>query len=182
MSTPRRASGRPVILALIAALAVAVLPGSAVRPASAISPDVVVSEVYGGGGNSGATYTHDYIELYNRGTAPASLAGNSVQYASASGTGNFGASSTQLTELPAVTLAPGQYFLIREASNAAVGLPLPAWDLEDATPINMSGSAGKVAYVTGTAGLGCNGGSTPCSADQLARIVDLVGYGSANFF
>ena len=55
-------------------------------PASAASPDVVVSQVYGGGGNSGATYTNDFVELYNRGTEPVDLSGWSVQYASAAGT------------------------------------------------------------------------------------------------
>jgi hypothetical protein len=29
---------------------------------------VVISQVYGGGGNTGATYTHDFIELFNSGT------------------------------------------------------------------------------------------------------------------
>ncbi len=51
----------------------------------------VVSQVYGGGGNAGATFTHDYIELFNRGTVPVDLDGLSVQYTSATGTGNFGA-------------------------------------------------------------------------------------------
>ena len=59
---------------------------------------------------------------------------------------------------------------------------MPPADVTDLTPINMSGSAGKVALVTSTTGLGCNGGSTPCSPAQLALIVDLVGYGSANFY
>ena len=27
----------------------------------------MISQVYGGGGNSGATYTHDFVELYNNG-------------------------------------------------------------------------------------------------------------------
>ena len=52
----------------------------------------------------------------------------------------------------------------------------------DATPIAMAAGAGKVALVTGQTTLGCNGGSAPCDAAQLARIVDLVGYGNANFF
>ena len=46
----------------------------------------------------------------------------------------------------------------------------------------MAQNAGKVVLVTGTTGLACNGSSTPCNASQLARIVDLVGYGSANFY
>ena len=47
---------------------------------------VVISEVYGGGGNAGATYTNDFIELYNRTANTISLAGWSVQYAAATGT------------------------------------------------------------------------------------------------
>lgn len=48
------------------------------RQAQAVSPDIVISQVYGGGGNSGATYTNDFIELFNRGISPVSLAGWSV--------------------------------------------------------------------------------------------------------
>jgi predicted extracellular nuclease len=110
------------------------------------------------------------------------LAGNSVQYTSATGTGLFGNDAGLRTELPDVTLNPGQHYLIQEASQAAVGAPLPTADLVDATPINMSATSGKVVYVTGATGLGCNGSTTLCSAEQLARIVDLVGYGAAHFF
>jgi predicted extracellular nuclease len=142
---------------------------------------IVISQVYGGGGNTNAPFTHDFIELFNRGEAPQSLAGMSLQYASATGTGNLGANPGQLTELPDVTLDPDEYFLVQEFGGAT-GSPLPPADLEDDTPINLAAASGKVALVTGQTTLGCNGGSTPCSAAQLARIVDLVGYGAANFF
>lgn len=147
----------------------------------AVAGGVVISQVYGGGGNSGAPYTHDFVELFNRGTTPVSLSGWSIQYASATGTGNFGASSTQITELPNVTLQPGQYYLVQQAGGAA-GVALPTPDLVDPTPIAMAAAAGKVGLVSTASPLGCNGSSTPCSATQLAQIVDLVGYGSANFF
>jgi len=140
-----------------------------------------ISQVYGGGGNSGAPLTHDFIEIFNASGSPVSLGGLSLQYASATGTGNFGANSTQLTELPDVVLQPGQYFLVQEAGGTN-GNPLPTPDLTDATPIAMGATAGKVVLATGIASLGCNGGSTPCSADQAARIIDLVGYGSANYY
>jgi uncharacterized protein len=143
------------------------------------SPGVVLSQVYGGGGNSGAPYQNDFIELFNRGAASVSLAGWSVQYTSATGTGTFGSSTSQLTPL-AGTLAPGQYVLVQEASNAAVGAALPTPDVTDSSPINMSATGGKVALVSTTTPLGCNGSSTPCSADALAAIVDLVGW-AANF-
>ena len=152
------------------------------QTAYALSLDVVISQVYGGGGNSGATYTHDFIELFNRGSSPVSLAGWSLQYASATGTGNFGSSTTQLTELPAVSIQPGQYLLVQEAQGSGGTTALPSPDVTDATPIAMSSTAGKVALVSSATGLGCNGGSTPCTPAQLALIVDLVGYGSANFF
>ncbi len=142
------------------------------------SPDLVISQVYGGGGNSGATLTNDYVEIFNRGAAPVSLGGKSVQYASATGTGNFGSSASQLTVLPVVTLSPGQYFLVQEAGGTT-GSPLPAADAVGT--INMSATAGKVALVNSTASLGCNGSSTPCSGSQLALIIDLVGFGGANF-
>src|SRR5918994_4103673 len=153
-----------------------------VAPASAVSPDLVVSQVYGGGGNTGATHTHDFIEVFNRGPAGVALNGMSLQYSSATGTGDFGGNAGQLTELPGVTPAPGQYFLVQEGAGAGNGVALPAPDVIDPTPIAMAAGAGKVALVTGQTTLGCNGGSAPCDATQLARIVDLVGYGGANFF
>jgi uncharacterized protein len=149
---------------------------------TATGAGVVISQVYGGGGNSGAPYTHDFVEIFNRGDAPVDLGGLSIQYASATGTGNLGANAGQLTELPAVTLQPGQYYLVQQGAGAGNGVPLPTPDLVDPTPIAMAAGAGKVALADGTTSLGCNGGSTPCSAEQLARILDLVGYGNANFF
>lgn len=140
---------------------------------------VVISQVYGGGGNSGAPFNADYIELFNRGNATVNLGGKSVQYTSATGTGNFGANSGLLVALPNTELQPGQYFLVGLAGGAnGAALPTP-----DATgTINMAAAAGKAALVEGTASLGCNGGSTPCSEAQRARILDLVGFGNANFF
>jgi hypothetical protein len=169
---------RAALVGVVLALAVAGLP----RSAQAVSTGVVISQVYGGGGNSGATHTHDFIELFNRGTTTASVGGWSVQYASAGGTGNFGENNAQITELPDVALAPGQYLLVQEASNAAVGAPLPTPDVTDATPIALAATAGKVALVNTATPLGCNGGSTLCPPAALAQIVDLVGYGNANFF
>jgi hypothetical protein len=168
-----------IILILLMA---GILIGSQTKTACAVSPDIVISQVYGGGGNSGATYTHDFIELFNRGTATVSLAGWSVQYTSATGTGNFGSFENQITELPSVSLAPGKYLLIQEAQGTGGTTALPTPDLIDATPIPMSATGGKVALVNTATPLGCNGGSTPCSPAQLAMIIDLVGWDGANFF
>ena len=88
------------------------------------APLVVISQVYGGGGNAGATLKNDFIELFNRGASPVSLNGWSVQYASAAGTGW---TPTNLTD---VTLQPGHYYLVQEAPGAGGSVDLPAPDRE----------------------------------------------------
>jgi uncharacterized protein len=135
---------------------------------------VVISQIYGGQGN---VFNQDYVELFNNGTTAVDISGWSVQYSSATGTGNFSANGvTTLSGL----LQPGQYYLagLRSAAN---GSALPTPDTSN-NATDMSGTNGKVVLVNSSTGLACNGGSTACSPAQLAQIVDLVGYGSANFF
>jgi predicted extracellular nuclease len=165
-------------LFLLAAFAALALGAS---PAWAASPNVVISQIYGGGGNSGAPYTNDYIELFNRGSTTVVLTGWSLQYASATGTGNFGSTPTQITEL-ASAIGPGQYMLVHEGSGGTSGAPLPGVALTDPTPIAMGATGGKVALVNTTTPLGCNGTPNACTPAALATIVDLVGYGNANYF
>src|SRR5439155_14479499 len=66
------------------------------------SPSLVVSQVYAGGGNAGATFTNDFVELFNRGSSAADVSGWTVQYASASST------SWQVTPLSG-SVQPGHY-------------------------------------------------------------------------
>jgi len=164
---------RPVVAMLVAVLLVVATIGPEATPSSG----VVISQVYGGGGNSGAPLRNDFVELFNRGTSSVSLVGMSIQYASATGTGNFG--SNAVTPLSG-NLAPGQYYLVQLASGGAAGSLLPVVDATGT--VNMAGGGGKVALVTGTSGLACNGSSTLCSDQQLGQIVDLVGWDGANFF
>ena len=169
------------LIRVVVALAAVVGALAIASPAGAASPGVVISQVYGGGGNSGAPYTNDFIELFNRGSAPVDLGTWSLQYTSATGTGNFGSATNLITPLNGV-LQPGQHQLVEEAGGTT-GAPLPTPKTVDTTPINMSATGGKVALVSSTTPLGCNGGSaSPCSARALAQIVDLVGYDGANFF
>ncbi|HLA08132.1 MAG TPA: ExeM/NucH family extracellular endonuclease, partial [Anaerolineales bacterium] len=164
-------------LALVLALVLSAFPVFSI-PTSALSSGVVISQIYGGGGNAGAPLRNDFVELFNRGTSPVSLTGWSIQYASATGTGNFAANSIATLS---GTLAPGQYYLVQLASGGAVGALLPTPDATGTQ--NMSGTGAKVALVNTTTGLACNGSAgQPCSAAQLAQIVDLVGWDGANFF
>ena len=90
---------RALVLCLVTLIAASTTP-------RAISPDVVVSQVYGGGGNSGAPFTNDFIELYNRGSVAVDLTGWTVQYAPAAGT-------TWSTTALSGTIQPGKYFLVQ---------------------------------------------------------------------
>ncbi|HYK21533.1 MAG TPA: lamin tail domain-containing protein, partial [Pyrinomonadaceae bacterium] len=95
---------------------------SVVLAGSVPSPTIVISQIYGGGGNSGAPFRNDLIEIFNRGTSAVNLAGWSVQYASATAT------SWSVTPLTAATLMPGQYYLVQESSGGSNGTPLPTPD------------------------------------------------------
>jgi len=133
---------------------------------------LVISQIYGGGGNSSASYSADFVEIYNPTSAAISTAGLSIQYASA--TGNF----TQAAVLSSATIAPGHYFLVQTTTPAAtpVGASLPTPDTVATAP-NLSATAGKVALVNSTTALGTS--DSTCAA-MLAdtKILDLVGYGS----
>lgn len=127
---------------------------------------VVISQVYGGGGNSGAPYTNDFIELFNRGTVAQDLTGWSVQYASNSG------STWAVTNLTSVVLQPGQYYLIQQGGGAN-GVALPSPDATGTTA--MGGSNGKVLLASVTT---AQTGTFPTGS----QIIDFVGYGSATTF
>ena len=156
-----KASLRLALCLFLLASSVLVSPPPAVR---ASASGIVISQIYGGGGNAGSTFKNDFIEIFNADGATVSLNGWSVQYASAAGT------TWQVTALSG-SLAPGQYFLIQESQGAGgtTNLPTP-----NATGnIAMSATAGKVALVSSTVALtgGCPVGGA---------IVDFVGYGTGS--
>ena len=129
---------------------------------------IVISQVYGGGGNGGAAYQNDFVELFNRSAATVTVTGWSVQYSSATGAswGN-GFGKTTLVG----TIGPGEYYLVKLASGGAVGSALPEPNVTGVT--NMSGTTGKVALVDDSASLTGN-----CPAG--GHVVDFVGYGGAD--
>ncbi|MDX6692453.1 MAG: hypothetical protein QOF02_56 [Blastocatellia bacterium] len=136
-----------------------------------ISTSLVISQVYGGGGNAGAQFTNDFIEIFNKNDVAVDVTGWSVQYTSATGTTW---SVTPICATGPCLVQPFKYFLVQEAAGAASPAPLPT---PDATgTIAMSATTGKVALVNTTVALT---GACPTGA----QIIDFVGYGTtANCF
>jgi uncharacterized protein len=153
------------LLVLLSALALPLLAASARGSGSG---SIVVAEVFAAGGNSGASYANDYVELFNRGSGAVAVDGWTLQYASASGT------SWQATALSGTIPAGGRY-LVQLASGGANGAALPAPDATGAS--NLAVTGGKVAVVNGLTALSC--GASPGSCSAASGVEDLVGYGGA---
>jgi predicted extracellular nuclease len=168
MSNQSSAAPTRWLRALAALVLVSTCLAGVAQPAQAVSPDIVISQIYGGGGNSGATLKNDFIELYNRGASPVDVTGWTVQYTSSAG------SSWQRTNLTG-TIQPGEYYLIQEAagSGGTVDLPTP----NASGSIAMSATSGKVALVMNTTLLTCGAVAGNCFPNAAIR--DFVGYGSA---
>ena len=154
----------PVLLAVLVAVGLAGAPA-----AESASPDLVVSQVFAAGGNSGAPFANDFVELFNRGSTSVDVSSWTIQYASSTGT------SWQATPL-AGTAQAGHYYLVQLASAASVGAALPTPDASGTT--NLAVSGGKVAIVRGSTALSCGASAGSCASDS--SIGDLVGYGSAS--
>ncbi len=135
------------------------------------STTLVISQVFGGGGNAGAPYNADYLELHNVSGVAQSTSGFSVQYASSANAGTW----TGVFALPAASIPAGGYYLVRMSTIGAVGAALPT---PDAAPsagneIAMSATNGRVALVNNI---------TALSGCPTAGVIDLVGFGTSICF
>lgn len=129
-----------------------------------ITAPILISQIFGAGGNSGATYNRDYVEIYNRSGTAVSLSGWSLQYTSANGT-------TWQSLALSGTVAAGKYFLIGLGSGSA-GAALPAVDMSGT--IQMSANSGKVALLRSTSLI------TGRSPEGNLALEDFVGFGTAD--
>lgn len=165
-SAARVAGAAFVAATATAAVVLTPLPAAFATP----STTAVIAEAYGGGGNSGATLTNDFIELANRSTTAYPLDGYSVQYLPAA------PSAGSLWQVTALTgsVGPGGTYLVGEGAGAGGTTALPTPDASGG--IAMAAASGTVALVKGTTALTCKT-AADCAAD--ANVVDLLGYGTA---
>ncbi|WP_197031461.1 Ig-like domain-containing protein [Bacillus sp. UNC438CL73TsuS30] len=141
------------------------LPSGLIGRAHAEMADhVVISQYFGGGGNSGAPYNKDFIELYNPTDQDVVLDGWSVQYAAKTGT------SWGVTKLGGTIKSHG-YYLIAEAGGAN-GVDIGTADATGA--LTMSGSDAKVALFKDK--------TNAASGSKPADAIDFLGVGIADAF
>jgi hypothetical protein len=126
-----------------------------------LNSPVVISQLYGGAESLNASYSNDYIELFNRGDSPVNLEGWSLQV---SGVGSSRWHPTPLNG----TLAPGRYYLVQQGTgNGESDLPTP--DAQGIASLDAEG--GKVALVRTTDAI------TEACPEVGVVLADLVGYG-----
>ncbi|MEY4183337.1 MAG: hypothetical protein RLZZ217_1963, partial [Planctomycetota bacterium] len=142
------------------------IAGAIAIPASAAS-DVRISQVYGGGGNSGAPFNADFVELYNSGASDVNVGNWVLSYTS--NTGSFG--ENQLVLPPNTMIRSKGYLLVRVGARGTTGTEYDA-DASGIT-IDMSATAGNIALLTAA-----QSGTTNTCASLNATLVDKVGYGS----
>ncbi len=152
--------------ALPVTVATALFGLPALQADAAPSTTLVINEVYGGGGNSGATFKNDFIEVRNISASSVDVSGYSVQYNSATGIGSF-----QVTNLSG-KIPAGATYLVQESAGAGGTADLPTPDATGS--INLSGTTGRVALVSTQSALSCPAGT--CAG--AAGVVDFVGWGA----
>lgn len=171
-SSIARRRGRIVAVALTTACTMGF--GSLVAApafAAADGTGVVINEAYLSGGSAGAAFKNKFVELYNPTGSDITLDGMSLQYRSATGTGN----SNGVVALSG-TIPAGGHYLVQGGSNGANGADLPEADA--AGNLNPSGTTGTLALVEGTSAVTLGTGSVVGADD----VVDLLGYGASNTF
>ena len=129
--------------------------------------DVRISQIYGGGGNSGAQFNADFVELFNKGSADVDVGGWTLSYTSTTGT--FG---TNQVTLPTGTVIRAKgYLLVRMGARGTTG---SEYDADGAgASVDMSATAGNIALLTAA-----QSGTTNTCASLNATLVDKVGFGS----
>ncbi|WP_151081974.1 ExeM/NucH family extracellular endonuclease [Nocardioides cynanchi] len=141
--------------------------------ANTAGPGPVINEVYGGGGNSGATLKNDFVEIRNTTTHTISLGGLSLQYRSATGTGPTG--SSNIDPLPSVDVPAGATYLVQEAAGLGGMQDLPTPD--HIGSIGVAATGGQLFLADSTSAI------DPGTGDiSNTQVLDFVGWGSATAF
>ncbi len=137
------------------------------------STNVIITQVYGGGGNSGSVYKSDFIELYNTSNTDVDISGWTLYYLGAT------SSSTSIKyDFPSNTIIKaGKYFALKCADGTGTQ---PAWSIvfDGTSTLALGGTAGKVILLRSNAAFTLS--STPTIEEIINNVnfADYVPYGT----
>jgi len=143
-------------------------------------PKVVISGVYGGGGNSAATYKNDYVELYNTTSTNINLAGYTLYYSPAAGGTNQSVTKNNTFTFPTGAIIEAKGFVLIKAS---AGTEIkPDWPIpfdydasgDKGTNFAMAAASGRILLLSTFVDLSPNN-SFP-STWTLSQIQAMAGY------
>jgi hypothetical protein len=142
-----------------------------------VADHITISQIYGGGGNASATYSADFVELFNRSTSAVDVTNWTIQYQPAATTSGAAWAINRICPTGTCSIAPGHYYLVQLGSGGSTGAALSP-DATPASATNIAAGAGKIALVSNvTAVTGVPGNGCP-SPFPASSIIDFAGYGT----
>jgi len=139
----------------------------------AIDTNVIITQVYGSGGNSGATYKSDFIELFNTTGTDINISGWCLYYLGAT------SSTTNIKyEFPTNTIIKaGKYFALKGADGTGTQ---PAWNIsfDGTSTLALGGTAGKLILLKSNAAFTLSTSPTVEEIVNNINFVDYVPYGT----
>jgi hypothetical protein len=162
---------------LAAAFCVLIITSISLGQSTADS-NIRISQIYTRGGEAGATFQNDFVELFNRGQTAVDISGWSLNISNFSGTPpNIQISATNIKLFPSTSMimAPGSHFLIKFGGSGSNGQPVSS-DI-NLNPFPMSDTGSQIVLLAKDKTLPffyC-----PAAPDLTGNVVDYVGYGIA---
>jgi hypothetical protein len=152
------------------------LNSSIAKAQTVADSNIVISQIYTRGGETGAIYQNDFIELYNRGNSIVDINGWMLHITTFEG--SFpSVIGIRFVSSGSIPIFPGMHMLFTFPAGGANGQPLNG---DFPVPFVSLGSAGGQIVLLGkdqSLPAGC-----PASPDLTGAVADYVGYGTAACF
>lgn len=165
-------------LSFLAAIFILLISSSVTMAQSTADPNIRISQIYMRGGEAGATFQNDYVELFNRGQTDVDVSGWSLNISNFAGTPpNIQISSTNIKffSSPNLIMRPGGHLLIKFGGGSN-GQPITAPDI-NLSPFPLSDVGGQIILLPKDQTLPFH--YCPAAPDLTGTVVDYVGYGTA---
>lgn len=152
---------------------------SVITAQSIADPNIRISQVFTRGGEAGASFQNDYIELFNRGSVDVDINGwslNLTNFSQGPPNTQYSATNIRFSSSTGIMIAPGKHLLIQFGGNGANGQPITNPDF-NLNPVPLSDTGGQIVLIAKDKTLPFS--YCPAAPDLTGVVVDYVGYGTA---